>query len=155
MWNVDFVQFARLLDEINAVGLTDDQMKALATSMDLEPKDLKQIFNRATARWDELKPLLVKKTPLDEDQVSEELAENGSVEALVTIEFGEVVGQLEDSALEDVIDDISERASNVNLSNVDYKVVFADNDTLYLKVTAKVDESEEEDVDEENVEPSE
>lgn len=143
MWDVDLVQFSRLLDAINALGLTDDQMKALATSMEVEPKDIRQLLNRAAARWEEVKGLLVKKTPLTEDQVSEELAENGRVEALVTMDFGEIIGLFEDEALENVIDDISERASNVPLSNVDYKVLFADKDTLYLKVTANADDVEE------------
>lgn len=155
MWDVDLVQFARLLDEINAVGLTDDQMKALATSMEVEPKDIRQLLNRAAARWEEIKPLLVKKTPLTEDQVSEELAENGRVEALITMDFPEIIGMFEDEALESVIDDISERASAVSLSNVDYKVLFAEKDTLYLKVTANADEEvEEEDEGEEGEEES-
>lgn len=151
MLDVDFLQFARLLDEINAVGLTQDQIQAVAKSMDIEPKDVKQLLNRAAAKWDEIKGLMLKKTPLTEDQVSEELAENGRVEALVSIDFGELIGQLEDVALEDFIDDLSERAAGVSLSNVDHKVMFADGDTLYVKVSANADEMEEEEEEEEPV----
>ena len=156
MWDVDYVQFARLLDEINAVGLTEDQLKTVATSMELEPKDVKQLLNRASTRWDELKPLMLKQIPLSEEQVSEELEENGKVEALVTVDFSEVIGQLEEVALEEFIDDITLRASKVDLTNVDHKVLFADNDTLYLKVSAKVDDLEDDDDDdeEEDVEPN-
>lgn len=140
MWDVDFIQFARLLDELNAIGLSQEQLTALAKNMEVEPKDVKQLLNRAAVRWEEIKPLLVKKTPLSEDQVAEELAESGKVVTVVAVDFGEVVGHLEDESLETVIDEISERAANVPLSNVDYKVLFADNDTLYLKVTAQADD---------------
>lgn len=153
MWDVDYVQFTRLLDEINAVGLTEGQIKALATNMEVEPKEVRQLLNRAAARWDDLKPLMIKKTPLTEDQVSEELAENGRVEVLVTVDFSEIIGQLDVVALEDVIDDIAERAAGVPLDNIEHKVLFADNDILYLRITAKADEDEdEEEEDEEDVE---
>lgn len=153
MWDVDLVQFARLLDEINAIGLTNDQTELLAASMEVEPKDIRQLLNRATARWEEIKSLLTKKTPLTEDQVAEELAENGRVESIITMDFGEIIGMFEDADLESVIDDISERASTVPLENVDYKVLFADNDTLYIKVTGSAgDDSDDDDSDEENEE---
>jgi len=67
MWNVDFVQFARLLDEINAVGLDDKQMKVISSSMNVKPQEIKQLLNRATVKWEELNPLLKKKTPLTEE----------------------------------------------------------------------------------------
>jgi hypothetical protein len=155
MWDVDYVQFTRLLDEINAVGLTKDQMMALATSMEVKPEEVKQLLNRASARWDDLKPLMIKKTPLTEDQVSEELAENGKIEALVTLDFSEIIGQLEDAAMEGIIDDLAERATgSVPVSNIDHKVLFADNDILYIRVTAKADDLDD-DLDDEDVEPAE
>lgn len=163
MWDVDFVQFARLLDEINAVGLTEDQVKAVATSMEVEPKDVRQIMNRAASRWEDLKPLLLKKTPLTEEQVSEELATDGKVTALVTIELDEIVGHLEDDAMDCVFDDLSTRvAGDVDLDDIEYKVLFADNDTLYVRVSGKPDNMEDgEDEEEEgeaetpsDVEPS-
>ena len=156
MWDVDFVQFARLLDEINAVGLSQDQIKALATSMEVTPDEVKQLLNRASNRWDDLKPLIAKKSPLTEDQVAEELAENGKVEALVTIDFSEIIGQLEEETMEAVIDDIAERtAGGVALNNIEHKVLFADNDILYLKVTATADDMEDDCEDEDDVEPTE
>jgi len=111
------------------------------------------------ARWEEIGPLLAKHVPLTEDQVAEELAENGRVEALIKMDFGEIIGMFEDEALESVIDDIAERASDVSLANVDYKVLFADNDTLYVKVTGDAsveedDDGEEEDEEESDVEPA-
>lgn len=150
MWDVDYVQFARLLDEINTVGLNESQITALAKNMEIEPKDVRQLLNRATARWDDLKPLIAKKTPLTEDQVSEELAESGKVEALITIDFSEIIGQLEEATMEGIIDDLAERlGGEVPLDNIEHKVLFADNDILYLLVTAKVDDLCEEEEDEE------
>lgn len=152
MWDVDFVQFTRLLDEINAIGLNEGQIGALAKNMEIEPKDVRQLLNRAVARWDDLKPLLAKKIPLTEDQISEELADNGKVEALVTMDLGEIIGQLENDTMEAFIDDLASRlGGDVPLDNIEHKVLFADNDILYLRVTAKVDDEDEEDDD--DVEP--
>ena len=121
--------------------------------MELDPKEVRQLLNRASARWDELKPLLMKKTPLTEDQVSEEVAEHGEVCAVVKMDFEEIMGQLE--FVEPVLDDMAERmAGEVALEQLDYKVLFNHGDTLYLKVTAKVEsedgEEEVEDDDEES-----
>lgn len=150
MWDVDHVQFTRLLDEINAAGLTENQVKTVAASMDLQPSEVKELLNRASARWDDLKPLLLKKTPLTEDQVSEELAEDGKVQAVVTMDFEELVGHLEDAAVESVFDALAERvAGEVSLSNVEYKVLFNDGDTLYMRVTAKADDLDDADEEEE------
>jgi hypothetical protein len=96
---------------------------------------------------------LAKKTPLTEEQIAEELAENGELEAVITMDFGEIIGQLEDAAVEAVFDDIAERvAGNVSLDNIDYKVLFADNDTLYLTVKAKAEDLDGDD-EEDDVEP--
>ena len=48
-WHHDHVQFARLLSEVRAAGLTDEQYKALSTSMDL-PRE-----QRAECAWEEIK----------------------------------------------------------------------------------------------------
>lgn len=55
LWENNRVQFARLLAEINAVGLTPKQLKGLAKSMDLKAKDIHDIFNRAENEFDEIK----------------------------------------------------------------------------------------------------
>jgi len=149
MLDVDYVQFARLLDEINAVGLTEDQMKTVAKSMEVEPKDVRQLLNRASARVDELKPLMLKKTPLTEDQISEELAEGGKVEAIVAMDMSEIIGQLDDESMERVVDDLSERLGGT-LDSIEHKVLFADNDVLYFKVTAKADDLGDDDEEEDD-----
>jgi hypothetical protein len=155
MKDVDFVQFARLLDSIKAAGLNENQIKTIATSMEIEPKDVRQLLNRAAARWEDLKPLIEKTTPLSEDQVSEELAENGKAVALVKIDFGEIIGKLDEESLEEFIDDITLRASQVDFSSVDHKVLFAENDTLYIKVSATAEEVDDEDEEvDDDVEPA-
>lgn len=148
MWNVDFVQFARLLDEINAVGLTADQVKAVAASMNIKPGEIKELLDRATAKWDELKKVVIKKTPLTEEQISEELAENGKVEAVVTMDFGEILGALEE--VESFLDDLETRvAGDIVLADLEYKVIFADNDTLYIKVIGNAENSDDNEIDDE------
>lgn len=55
-WDDDSIQFPRLLAEIaSTVELTEDQMGELAASMDLEFNDIAEIFDRAQARWEEIK----------------------------------------------------------------------------------------------------
>jgi len=55
-WDDDSIQFPRLLAEIAAtVELTEDQMGELAAAMDLEFNDVAELFDRAQARWEEIK----------------------------------------------------------------------------------------------------
>ena len=154
MLDTNYVQFARLLDEINAAGLTEGQLKSIATSMDLEPKDVRQLLNRASDCWENLKPLLLKKTPLTEEQVSEELATDGKVTALVTMDLEEIIGHLEEEAMDCIFDDLATRvAGDVDLDDLDYKVLFVDNDTLYVKVSGKssdIEDYDDEDEDDED-----
>lgn len=57
-WADDATQFPRLLDEIVAVGLTDEQLAGLCESMDLEPERINELFDRAQAAWDAQKERL-------------------------------------------------------------------------------------------------
>lgn len=52
VWNDDLTQFARLLDEANAVGaFTPEVMADLAISMDLPPERIAELIDRAGAAW--------------------------------------------------------------------------------------------------------
>lgn len=53
-WEDDAVQFPRLIAEINA---TQDRLDidALAASMDLEPGNVHELFDRADAAWERIK----------------------------------------------------------------------------------------------------
>jgi len=148
MQNSNHVQFARLLDELHAVGLTEDQTKSLCGRMNVKPEDLGNIFDRATAEYDKLKPLVAKTIPLTEDQISEELAENGTVSAIVSIDFAELIGHLSVETLDGIFDEMAERitGSVVGLQDLDYNVLFSENDTLYVKVSG-VGEAEEDEED--------
>jgi hypothetical protein len=53
--DADGVQFPRLLAEINAVGLTDEQYAALRESTGLSDIGIRTIFTRAEQAWDEIK----------------------------------------------------------------------------------------------------
>ena len=55
-WNNDAIQFPRLLAEIWAVGLTEEQIKDLCVSMDVKPKHIHEIFQRAERHFERLKP---------------------------------------------------------------------------------------------------
>jgi hypothetical protein len=52
-WNDNFVQFARLLSEINATQEID--LPALAVSMDLQVGDVTSLLDRADAAWEKIK----------------------------------------------------------------------------------------------------
>lgn len=54
-WYNNSIQFPRLIDEIQAVGLTEDQWDALLESMDLESDELAELFERAQSIWDSIK----------------------------------------------------------------------------------------------------
>jgi len=58
VWDNDFVQFARLLAEINAVQekvATDE----LCASMDLTPNDISELLQRADVAWERAKEQLL------------------------------------------------------------------------------------------------
>jgi len=47
VWNDDSVQFPRLLAEINAIGLSEEQYEELGELMDLEASEINELFDRA------------------------------------------------------------------------------------------------------------
>ena len=53
-WSDDSIQFPRLIAEISATQEMLD-IKAIATSMDLDLEDVDELFDRADARWEEIK----------------------------------------------------------------------------------------------------
>ena len=55
LWNDNGIQFPRLLAEIWAVGLTDEQYRLLEDSMDLHRKEIDELFERAESRFEEIK----------------------------------------------------------------------------------------------------
>lgn len=56
LWKDDAVQFPRLLAEIAAtLEITAEQWDSLAESMDLEPEEIGELFDRAQAAWERLK----------------------------------------------------------------------------------------------------
>jgi hypothetical protein len=55
LWENDEIQFARLLAEIAAIGLTENQMMDLEDSMDLPPAKIRELFDRAEARFEAAK----------------------------------------------------------------------------------------------------
>jgi hypothetical protein len=56
-WNNNNIQFPRLLSEIFAVGLTNEQMDQLCDSMNLTIDDIDELFHRAQSQseFDQLK----------------------------------------------------------------------------------------------------
>lgn len=56
LWENDLIQFARLLDELNAVTVIPrEDFARLCASMDLEPADVKKLFARAEKVWEKAK----------------------------------------------------------------------------------------------------
>jgi hypothetical protein len=58
-WNKDSVQFPRLLAEINAAGLTDEQYDTLEESMDLDRAQIDELFDRAEGVFEKEKDGLI------------------------------------------------------------------------------------------------
>jgi hypothetical protein len=54
-WIKNFIQFPRLLAEIQAVGLTAKQRREIGESMDLEGHELDDLFERASQQWELIK----------------------------------------------------------------------------------------------------
>lgn len=61
-WELNRVQFPRLLAEIMAIGLTDEQIEGLATSMDLHRVDVYDLFDRADDEWQAIKEMWLPKS---------------------------------------------------------------------------------------------
>ena len=57
-WAADSLQFPRLLAEIQAVGLTEKQIKAIALSMDLTREHVMQLFSRGEAKFEVIKKVM-------------------------------------------------------------------------------------------------
>jgi len=56
-WEDNRVQFARLLSEISAVGLTEQQYTGLSTSMDLPRERIDEVLRRADQEFEDSKLL--------------------------------------------------------------------------------------------------
>lgn len=54
LWDNNLIQFARLLCEINAT-FSEIDFPALCESMDLEPEDIDELFDRANDVWEKAK----------------------------------------------------------------------------------------------------
>jgi hypothetical protein len=52
-WESNMIQFPRLIAEINATQELD--IDALCESMDLEPSDIEELFDRADREWEKIK----------------------------------------------------------------------------------------------------
>jgi hypothetical protein len=55
IWDDDRVQFPRLMAELRAVGLTQDQYAALCESMDLGVREIDGLLERAETAWNRIK----------------------------------------------------------------------------------------------------
>jgi hypothetical protein len=51
MWKDDSIQFPRLLAELRAIGLTEEQYASLVVSMDLKRTDIDELFDRSADLW--------------------------------------------------------------------------------------------------------
>ena len=51
LWKNDAVQFPRLLAEIRAIGLTQEQYGKLMEEMDLIPTEIDELLERAETEW--------------------------------------------------------------------------------------------------------
>jgi hypothetical protein len=54
-WKNDYTQFTRLLAEIRASGLSENQYADLKVSMDLDRTDIDKVLERAEVEWEKMK----------------------------------------------------------------------------------------------------
>lgn len=54
-WNLDRIQFPRLLAELRAIGLTPEQYRQLEASMDLSAGFIDDVLERAEVAWQLIK----------------------------------------------------------------------------------------------------
>jgi len=54
-WENNAIQFPRLLSEIIAVGIDEQQWDDILESMDLESDELNELFDRAQTEWERIK----------------------------------------------------------------------------------------------------
>ncbi len=59
IWDNDDIQFARLLAEIKAVGLSPEQMNELSTSMSLTKDEIHELLDRAEEKFEQIKLVFV------------------------------------------------------------------------------------------------
>ena len=68
-WDNNYLQFARLLDEIRCLGLSTEQYDTLMEAMDLGYEDIDELFERAALEWHRAKQGM----PVREQTHSDEL----------------------------------------------------------------------------------
>lgn len=131
-------QVARLLDGISNIDLTEDQMNKLSERVGLQPVEIKNLLDQTIKNLN-VSPL---KNPLSEDEVSEQLAEEGKVSAIVSIDFDELIGRLDEDAIEELGSELVGQVvgQDLELSDVEYKALYAEDNTIYLRVSGIVNE---------------
>lgn len=55
LWEINEIQFPRLLAEIEAVGISQELWDDLLEAMDLTSTELSELFERAQAEWEKIK----------------------------------------------------------------------------------------------------
>lgn len=60
VWDDNTIQFARLLAEINAVGLTMNQYQQICDSTDLGVMDIDELLERAEKEFEEIKLQMIR-----------------------------------------------------------------------------------------------
>lgn len=63
LWQVNEIQFARLLSELVAAGIPQETLDGTAESMDLEPAELQELFARAEKVWERAIKVWAKESP--------------------------------------------------------------------------------------------
>lgn len=135
------IQIARLLDGIGNIDLTEDQMSKLSERVGLQPLEIKHLLDRASKHFS-LSPI---KSPLGEAQISEQLAEEGKISAVIPIDFNELLGKMDEDTIEELGTEFIEKmvGDSLDLSDLDYNVLYAEDNTLYVQVTGAASDGEE------------
>lgn len=136
LWKNDKIQFARLLAEIDAIGLSATAWWTLCDSMDLEPEDIQAIFDRAEEYWDFVKENRPRTSPMTVKEMEAAVDDDSFVSGVISVELSEVI----DLDLEGFLDLIGERLVEHGelLMQSSWDVIGHAGDTLLLNVTGDV-----------------
>ena len=58
-WNDSSIQFPRFIAEINAIGLTDEQIRGICESIEITENDISDLFERANNCWEVAKATVI------------------------------------------------------------------------------------------------
>lgn len=133
LWEYDEIQFARLLDELDAAGLDEETLETVAGSMGLSHDALMSLFERAGESFDYIEENRPLSRPLTVAEARERADKNGDIVGVVAVDLSDLI----DNNLESFLDVIGEALveNGELLTATTYSVAAHNGNTLLLEVS--------------------